>query len=268
MSKLLKESRSIIINADDFGYDENTALATIACFAADSLTSATIMPNMPATEMALKFARDNPEHSYGVHLTFVSDTVERPVANPALIPMLVQENGLFRPSNQVRLMALLGVLPVDQIRIETIAQIERILDSGVTISHIDSHGHLHKFKPFVQTLAEILPRYGLSRVRNVQNQYTTLPLISPTFWFGSFWRRRIMTNFCTTPHFFMGAGSGDLSWVTTILDREICGPLEVGVHPGHPTHPENWRNFEREACLLLATEARKRGISLIGWKDV
>ena len=261
-------SREIIINADDFGCDDDSTLATIECFVAGALTSATIMPKMPATDLAIKFARENPQHSYGVHLTFVRDTFESPVADPRLIPALVREDGAFRPSNQLRLMALLGTLPVNQICIEIAAQIERIIDSGVSISHVDSHGHLHKFKPFVRALSETLPKYGLLRVRNVQNQYTTKPLKSATYWLGPYWRRRIMNNFVTTPHFFMSTNSQDPQWVEKILDREFDGALEVGVHPGSPLHPDSWRNNERQACLALAAEARRREIPLINWKDI
>lgn len=79
MARPLKE---IIANADDFGYDQDSTLATIDCFRAGALTSATIMPKMPATKMAIKFACANPQHAYGVHLTFVRDTLECPVADP------------------------------------------------------------------------------------------------------------------------------------------------------------------------------------------
>lgn len=260
--------REIIVTADDFGYDQDTTQATIDCFKAGALTSATIMPKMPATAMAVDFACKNPQHAYGVHLTFVRDTVEGPVADPRLIPALVGEDGAFLPSNQVRLMALLGKLPVEQLCIEIAAQIERVMDSGVAISHVDSHGHLHKFKPFVQALAATLPKYGLSRVRNVQNQYTVTPLKSPTYWMGAYWRRRIMANFATTPHFFMGTNASDPQWMEKLLARPLQGVLEVGFHPGGPLHAEAWRNAERQACLDFAVQARQRGARLISWNDI
>jgi len=265
MARPLKE---IIVNADDFGYDRDSTLATIDCFRAGALTSATIMPKMPATNMAIKFACANPQHAYGVHLTFVRDTLECPVADPRLIPALVGADGAFLPSNQLRLMALLGKLPVSQLCIEIAAQIERVLDGGVPVSHVDSHGHLHKFKPFVVALAQTLPRYGISKVRNVQNQYTAKPLKSPTYWMGAFWRRRIMANFVTTPHFFMSTHGNDPQWIEKILARPMNGVLEVGFHPGSPLHGDAWRNHERLACLAFAAEARKRHVSLINWKDV
>ena len=43
--------------------------ATIECFEAGALTSATIMPGMPSTDEALAFARTRPDLSFGVHLT-------------------------------------------------------------------------------------------------------------------------------------------------------------------------------------------------------
>jgi len=165
-------------------------------------------------------------------------------------------------------MALSGSIPVDQICIEIAAQIERLKDSGIPISHVDSHGHLHKFKPFVQALAQTLPRYNLSRVRNVQDQYTVIPFRSPTYWMGPYWRRRIMDHFVTTPHFFMGTNGNDSEWIEKILARPLSGVLEVGFHPGSPLHSEAWRNHERLACLAFAEQARKRHASFISWNDI
>ena len=261
-------AKQIIVNADDFGHDPDSVMATIECFNAGALTSATIMPKMPATALAIRFARENPQHAYGVHLTFVRDTVESPVADPRLIPDLLDKDGAFLPSHQLRLMALSGNIPVGQLCIEIAAQLECLIDAGVPVSHVDSHGHLHKFKPFVQALAITLPKYGLSRVRNVQNQYTTIPLKSPTYWMGHYWRRRIMNHFVTTPHFFMGTNANDPQWIEKILMRPLNGVLEVGFHPGSPLHAETWRNNERLACLAFASEARKRQISLISWNDI
>ena len=260
--------QEIIANADDFGYDQDSVLATIECFGAGALTSATLMPKMPATALAIGFARAHPQHAYGVHLTFVRDTLESPVADPRLIPALLDKDGRFFPSHQLRLKALSGGIPAAQIGTEISAQIERLLDSGVPISHVDSHGHLHKFKPFVEALAATLPKYGLSRVRNVQNQYTVTPFKSPTYWMGAYWRRRIMAHFATTPHFFMATHASDPDWMEKLLARPLRGVLEVGFHPGGPQHVEAWRNAEREACLDFAARARQRGARLISWKDI
>ena len=42
-----EQIKRLIINADDFGFSEDTVVATIELFNKGLLTSATMMPNMP-----------------------------------------------------------------------------------------------------------------------------------------------------------------------------------------------------------------------------
>src|SRR5262245_48402366 len=89
----------IVTNADDFGQDDDTVRATIECFENGSLTSATIMANMPGTASAVEFARSRPKLSFGVHLTYVLGVGnEAPVSDPKQLPSLCGGDGLFRPS--------------------------------------------------------------------------------------------------------------------------------------------------------------------------
>lgn len=258
----------IITNADDFGFDADTVRATIACLEAGALTGATIMPKMPATTEAISFARGRPEFSFGVHLTWGGDGIERPLSSPDRVPALVDADGAFLQSNIVRRKALLGEIPVEQIEVETEAQLALVRDSGVVISHVDSHGHIHKFKPFVAALKKILPRFGIRRVRKVQNIYIRKPLKSPTFWLGPLWDRRIRSNFVTTDHFFMSASAGDTNWVDRIVGGGWSGVLEIGVHPGTDEGNVDWRIAERQAILELAQKCRERNISLMGWTSL
>ena len=164
---------------------DDTVRATVECFERGALTSATIMPKMPATAQAVEYARAHPQFSFGIHLTFVTDTVEAPFSDPAQIPALTGPNGLFLYSQVLRRRALLGRVPVDQVEREMRAQIGFLTDSGVRLSHVDSHGHLHKFAPFVAALRRVLPEFGITRVRNAQDLYLRKPLKSPTYWFGA-----------------------------------------------------------------------------------
>ena len=108
----------IVLTADDFGLDADTVRATIACFEAGQLTSASLMPGMPAFDEAVAFATAHPEFSYGVHLTFVGGGDERSSAPPAEIPALVDEHGRFPATAPGRVKALLHRLPQDQIERE------------------------------------------------------------------------------------------------------------------------------------------------------
>src|SRR5436190_2722497 len=101
----------IITNADDFGQDDDTVAATIECFERGALTSATIMPKMPATQRAIEYARSHAQFSFGVHLTFVREnerTPESPICAGGEIPALVDPDGRFPDSDKVRWQALFG----------------------------------------------------------------------------------------------------------------------------------------------------------------
>lgn len=256
----------IILNADDFGMDQETVRATIECFERGALSSATIMPKMPATAAAVEYARSHPQFSFGVHLTYVSDGVERPVSEPADVPALCAADGQFLPSQTVRLLAVRNRIPPDQIERETVAQIALLRDAGVPISHVDSHGHLHKFAPFLQALQNVLPRFGIGRVRTAQDTYLRRPLKSPTFWYGPVWRRKIRARFVTTDRMFMPTSPADARAMPDLLPRlRGDGSIEVGVHPGRR---EDWRDAERAAAEAFAAQARAAGHALITWNDV
>src|SRR3954451_7673818 len=231
----------IILNADDFGLDDDTVAATIECFEAGALTSATVMPKMPATARAIAYGKANPRFSFGAHLTFIADTVEAPFSNPADIPALVRPDGRFRDSQELRLMALRGKVPVEQIEREMALQLASLRDHGVPVSHVDSHGHLHKFKPFVEAMKRVLPKFGIRRVRTAQDVYLRRPFKSPTYWLGGIWRRRIMRYFDTTEHLFIGDTPHDATvrGERGLLPLLTGDTIEVGVHPGRA---EAWRD--------------------------
>jgi predicted glycoside hydrolase/deacetylase ChbG (UPF0249 family) len=252
----------LILNADDFGASEQTVHETVACFDRGALTSATIMPGMPAAQLAFEFARTHPEFSFGVHLTFVTDGVEKPLADPAGIPALLGPDGRFLETGTARRRALLRRLPQDQIEREVEAQIAFVRDHGVPVSHVDSHRHMHKLAPYREALRRVLPRFGVTRVRNVQNVWLRRPLTSATFWLGPLWRRALMRHVTTTDYFYMPTGTDDDdAWPGRLLAEiaPLRGSLEVGVHPG--------RGGEAPSVVALAEAARGRH-RLISWNEV
>src|SRR5215212_4739219 len=199
----------IIITADDFGYSAETVDATISCFEQRALTSASIMVNMPASERAISFAKQHPKFSFGVHLTFVSNGYEHPVCGAQQLPHLVSSNGQFMNSNVVRILALLRCLSVEEIACEMSAQLGKLRDFGVPISYVDSHGHLHKFAPFLCAMRSVLHRFGIRRVRGVQNVYLKPPCKSPTYWVSPIWRKQNQRGFLSTDYFYVPARGGD-----------------------------------------------------------
>jgi hypothetical protein len=255
----------LIVNADDFGFDKDTLEATIDCFRAGALTSATIMLGMPATEQALEFARGNPELDFGVHLVFTGDFGQAPLAGAQRVPSLVAADGRFLSVRTARARALAGRLAQRELELEIQAQVRAVQEAGVQVSHVDSHRHVHKLGSIRAALARALPGLGIRRVRTAQDVYLTRPLASPTYWAGPRWRRHLRRAFETTDHFFM-AGVSEPPWSTPLAPRleRLTGSLEVGVHPGSAP---DWRARDRQEVLELAAGLDER-VELIGWRSL
>jgi predicted glycoside hydrolase/deacetylase ChbG (UPF0249 family) len=260
-------SLAIILNADDFGGREENTRATIDAFEHGALTSATIFPGMPATQIAIEYAKANPRFSFGVHLTFSTEEVERPLADPAQIPALLGPDGHFLPIRTMRRRALARRLPINQLAREIEAQIAFVRDHGVAVSHVDSHRHVHKVGLLQTALRRVLPRFGITRVRNVQDVYLSPPLTSATYWLGPLWRRGLTKRFATTDHFYMATvATRERPWDVPLLERmrSVVGTMEIGVHPGF----EGWRAIERLSAGRIAAGAAEEGHRLISWNDI
>ena len=255
----------IILNADGFGHSDDTVRATIECFHSGALSSATIVAKMPATPQAIEFAQKHPEFSFGVHLAFTNDGISAPMSEPRSIPALLNGGGSLLAPQRLRWLALRNKLPADQLEKEISAQISFIRDQGISVSHVDSHGEMHKFRPFVNALVNVLPRFGIKRVRSAQDTYMRKPFKGPTFWAGSFWRRRIMSRFITTDHFFAPTNLPDAramqDWMPPVTDESI----EVGARPGYS---DEWRSAERQAVQSFAARALKSGHHFITWNQL
>ena len=256
----------LIVNADDFGQSDDTVDATVECFEAGAVTSATVMPGMPATDRALEFARAHPELGFGVHLTLCADPLSRPLSDPALVPSLVRADGTLLSTREVRLKAMLGRLVPQELEREIEAQVRVVVEAGIPVTHVDSHRHLHKFQPVRRALETVLPRFGIRRVRAVQDVYLSRPWRSPTYWLGRRWGNSLDRVFETTEHFFMPSKEQD-PWaqpVAALVEGMKAGSLEIGVHPGRS---EDWRDRDRASALELA-RSLQRSVALVNWRTL
>lgn len=262
---MAKSSRKVILHADDFGFNDDTTAATIACFKGGLLTSATIMVAMPATAPAIAFAKAHPEFSFGAHLVFVDGEQERPLSDPAQLPTLTTQEGRFLPTQELRKRALLGKIAVDDVARETEAQLGLLRDSGVPLSHVDSHGHTHKLGPMRRALDRVLPRFGIKRVRTAQNVFASPALFRATRWMGKYWDREIRKHWLTTDDFYMMSSENE-TLSQAQLDAMLLGNgvLEAGFHPGSL---ETWRVAEQSALQHFRDACRERGVLLITWNE-
>lgn len=259
------EGRRLIVNADDFGFSEDTVDATIACFRRGVLSSATMMPNMPAFEPAAAFAREHPEFSYGLHLCV---TDERPVSDPAAIPTLVGSDGRFWTAAEFFQRAFTGRIAGADVRREALAQLTRMRQQGIPVRHIDAHGHVHKAALVPCALRHVLGASGIATVRRTQNLFYKRPRLSRRC-FNLMANTFIRRLGHTTDYFLMVAGTlddGDTHWWECCIELLPEGVTEIGIHPGWD---EPWRRLDTLPVLERGRRyLEDAGVQLISFNDL
>jgi hopanoid biosynthesis associated protein HpnK len=155
----------LIINADDFGLTPGINRSIAELHRAGVLTSATLMATGPAFEDAIAIARSLPSLGIGCHIV-LTDGV--PASPPETIPSLLGPDGkTFRPSLMNFVQALLrGNIREADIEREAEAQIDRLQQAGIAITHVDTHKHTHLFPAVTRPLLRVLERNNITAIRN------------------------------------------------------------------------------------------------------
>lgn len=155
-----KNGFPLVIHADDFGETVAITDGIRRGIEARVLTSTSIMANMPATTYALQQVRPLAGYaSFGVHLNVCEG---QPLSGGRT---LTNERGEFHSKRLLIRRALSGKLSLPELEREISAQIALVRDAGVAISHVDGHKHLHQLPVVSTAVANVLPKFGIGRVR-------------------------------------------------------------------------------------------------------
>jgi predicted glycoside hydrolase/deacetylase ChbG (UPF0249 family) len=151
---------AVIVHADDFGETVEITEGICLAIAAGVVTSTSVMVNMPGTAQALRrmpqLAR---QASFGLHLNLCEG---RPLTRGVT---LMDANGEFLRKRALAVRAFTGRLSLPELEAEVAAQIGMLSDTGVRVSHLDGHKHLHQLPIVCAAVANVLPRFGIERVR-------------------------------------------------------------------------------------------------------
>lgn len=233
--------KKLIINADDFGRHELINRAVEKAFQTGCLCSATVMPGGKAFDDAISTAKKNPGLGVGIHFTLANGF---PVLPPEEIPSLVTSEGVF-PENYVEFLKIYfrGKISMSDIRRELAAQLEKVLRTGLEITHFDSHQHLHHIPGIIEILLELAEGAGIKKMRLSRTKIFDGEISGLSQFIGrlglsslaEFAKLKARKKNFVMPEHFSGIVAGESvseKFLEKLLSNLEEGATEVMLHPG------------------------------------
>ena len=254
--------RTLIVNADDFGFTRDVNAGIIEAHRGGILTATTLMATGDAFDDAVRLAKETTSLDIGCHLVLVGAP-----GFPPTIPQLIIA---------LRRMDIYGELS---------RQVRRIVDAGLNPTHLDTHKHTHLLPPVLDAVARISEEFRIPWVRR--------PFDFPLQPGGVGWKNRLMRvmsgrfgsaltrHHCRSTDWFAGFRmtgryrGGDLAQLIRALPE---GVTEFMCHPGRcgddlrSARTRLKESREEELRALTSPEVRTAladaGVTLTSYRDL
>ncbi|MBD3223293.1 MAG: ChbG/HpnK family deacetylase [Caldithrix sp.] len=174
------DSTYLIIRCDDIGMCHAVNAAAEQLFKQDFPLSVSVMFACPWYQEAVDMLQQYPHVSVGVHLTLNAEWKNYrwgPVLGREAVPSLVDSNGYFLPS---RATFFANEPDINEIERELRAQIDRAMNSGITIDYLDHHmGTAVQTRELRELVEALAKEYGLTISTYHGERYSNLTYNAP-----------------------------------------------------------------------------------------
>jgi len=259
------------VNADDFGLTRGVNRAIRELNDDGVLTNCTLMAQALATDEALEIARDTPKLGVGCHVVLVDG---EPVLAPRQIPTLIDASTALAGKGRLKATLgaflkplLLGRIDPGEIEAEARAQIARLQEQGIRLTHVDTHKHTHMFPAVLRPVLRAARKAGVCAVRNPFEPVWSLQATPGAPWLRRTevgllrqlepaFRRIVAEEGFTTTDGAIGVlatGTLNAETVASLLRCMPEGTWELVSHPGY-----NDADLGRAGTRLLASRDTER----------
>jgi predicted glycoside hydrolase/deacetylase ChbG (UPF0249 family) len=239
------QTKSLIVNADDYGLTEGISRGILRAHREGVVTSTSVLAVGPALPEVGSWLQDHPDLSVGVHLAATGE--DPPVLSAREIPSLTNRRGELSLSWRGFLWrAATGRVDAKDLEREFTAQIHRVQELGVDISHVDTHQHLHLWPLVREVVLEVAKRAGIPAVRVPRSRGSRVLGYGVNHLARSLARRSSAVGlwFPGDMAGFDEAGrldEGTLASALSSLARSPASSVELSTHPGEDPDPERAR---------------------------
>ncbi|MBF2067528.1 MAG: hopanoid biosynthesis-associated protein HpnK [Calothrix sp. C42_A2020_038] len=274
MLNLNKHHRVVIINGDDFGFSHGVNQAIITAHQDGVLTSTSLMVTGAAFSEAVDLAQQYPNLGVGLHLVLVCGRSTLPKEQ---IPHLVDENGNF--SNDPTLAGLRYQFSRQariELKQEIRAQLEKFRATGLPLSHVDGHLHLHVHPVVINILADLASEFGIKYIRlpseelKLNLKFNRQNLLIKLVWSGVFGRlhnygtsilKSRNINFTERVYGLLQTGSVSEEYLCSLIPHIQANQVEIYLHPAIEIAGETLNGLpgagEVEMKALLSEQVRE-----------
>jgi hopanoid biosynthesis associated protein HpnK len=243
--------KRLIVNADDFGLTHGVNRAIAAGHQRGIVSSATLMATGACFDEAVELAGRMPRLSVGCHIVLVDG---EPLLPPSHVrSLLAPGTGRFYHSiGEVLRAVAVGRFQDAEVEAEAGAQLARLQQAGVRVSHFDAHKHTHMFPSILRPVLRAAAAHGVREVRNpfeapqavsfaeaLRSGTLLLRKAETTLlrqWLLRRWRKTVREAGFSTPEGSLGVastGTMDEASLRAMLRHLPEGLWELVCHPGY-----------------------------------
>ena len=234
-------TRTLIVTADDLGLHRGMNEGAIRAHREGIVTACSLVANGAAFDDAIARLRDTPTLEAGVHLALVE---ERPLTKIRFPKKYTSFLPLY----------LARAITLGAIERELRAQIERVLATGLRVTHLNGHQHLHLLPRIFGVVRRLASEYGIGYVRIVDDRGGAARPLSMRVLSALGGKAR--TPGLTNDRTIGVATAGHLADVVPLLDH-VEGITELVAHPGLGVSGYSWGyDWERETRALCDPRLR------------
>jgi len=264
----------LIVTADDLGLAKSINEGIARACNEGVVTAASVIPSGAAFDDAVHMIGSLPFKSIGAHLALTE------------IKPLLSSSKFNKDHNSLFFSILSGRISRESMYAEFKAQLDLIKASGLTITHINSHEHIHMIPLVLEILIQLAKEYNIPAIRfprgdrrpvglSLKENYRSFVLNR----FSGMMKNKLEGSGLIYTDHFMGlldAGQLNIDKLKTIISNTEDGVTEIVAHPGFLS-PEVLDNFSwhigGETELFALTDNRiknavkNNGIKLITFDD-
>lgn len=250
-------AQRIIVNADDCGKTPQVDREIEHSILEGKITSTTVMANMDDFNGAIELYRKyNDKISFGWHLNL---TEGQPILYSQLLLdkgyYLESEGKVFFNGNSFRNKVISSVMWTE-IKKELYAQYDKLRDSGIVITHADSHHFIHTSPGMVLKMPSLFKELKINRCRRIIN-------------YGLPYHSRLVRQLFSLSFSIKGLKMPDTFsfWGDYYNNSKLKQgkTVELMIHPGHPKP-----DYDAEYQKMLQTDYAQLwpGTKLISYKEL